>query len=183
MQPATHFRFGLALALATTALSGATLPATTSTPAIQTADLQVTIDVPPTWRPFLDDDVAEALAGRLISLFRKRGYSGRMVQLKAGTTAANGVPQITIRLIEWRIGRSGQADCTLSASIRSPAGEKDLGLISSSAIFWPHASGHWGLNRSYDTDNALEDAAESAMRDLYGRLVKTGLIPSLGLKK
>ena len=53
MQPATHFRFGLALAMATTALSGATLPATTITPAIQTADLQVTIDVPPTWRPFL----------------------------------------------------------------------------------------------------------------------------------
>ena len=86
--------------MATTALSGATLPATTITPAIQTADLQVTIDVPPTWRPFLDDDVAEALAGRLISLFRKRGYSGRMVQLKAGTMAANGVPQITILLIE-----------------------------------------------------------------------------------
>ena len=183
MQPSAHFRFGLALALATTALSGATLPATANTPAIQTADLQVAIDVPPTWRPFLDDDIAEALAGRLISLFQKRGYPGRMVQLKAGTTATNGVPQITIRLVEWRIGRSGQADCTFSASIRSAAGEKDLGLISSSAIFWPHSSGHWGLNRSYDTDNALEDAADSAMRDLYGRLVKTGLIPSLGPKK
>lgn len=183
MRPAPCFRLCFVLALETAALSGATLPAASSNPAIQTVDLQVAIDVPPTWRPFLDDDIAEALAGRLINIFQKRGYPGRIEQLKAGTQGAQGVTQIVIRLVEWRIGRSGHADCTFSASIHSAAGEKDLGLISSSAIFWPHASGHWGLNRSYDTASALEDAAESAMRDLYGRLVKTNLLPSLASKK
>jgi hypothetical protein len=152
-------------------------------PPLKTADLQVTIDVPPTWRPFLDDDIADALTSRLIDTFQKRGYTGRIEQLRQGDTAAKGVPQLEVRLIEWRIGRSGNADCTLSANVRTAAGEKDLGLITSSAIFWPHASGHWGLNRSYETANALEDAAESAMRDLYARLAKSALVPGLAPKK
>ena len=172
------------MALATLALVGfASLQAATEKPALQTADLQVMIDVPPTWRPFLDEDIADALAGRLINTFQKRGYTGRIEQLRTGSTAAHDVPQLTIRLIEWRIGRSGNADCTLSASVRSAAGEKDLGLITSSAIFWPHASGHWGLNQSYETANALEDAAESALRDLYTRLAKAAIVPGLTAKK
>jgi len=175
-------RFTVALA-AFALVAFSSLQAAGEKPALKTADLQVTIDVPPTWRPFLDDDIADALSNRLISTFQNRGYTGRVEQLRSGDTAAPDVPQLTIRLIEWRIGRSGNADCTLSADVRTAAGSKDLGIITSSAIFWPHSSGHWGLNRSYDTANALEDAAESAMRDLYARLAKAGVVPGLTAKK
>ena len=172
-----------AMLVALTMAGSCSLTASDQPPLLKTIDLQVSIDVPPTWRPFLDEDITDALCLRLIATFRKRGYAGRIEHRLFDRAPAKDVPQLEIRLVEWRIGRSGTADCTLSASVRTSAGERALGVITSSASFLPHASGHWGLNRPYETAGALEDSAEHALRELYTRLLKADVIPGLGAKK
>jgi len=148
-------------------------------PAEAPVEIQVTVDVPPSWQPFLDDDVAEAFAFRLQDTFRREGFAGRIAQVRLPDEPRPGVPAVAIRLTEWRIDRTGQARCTFTASLRTPLGEKSLGLFTDTAIFWPVAGGRWSINRRFEAANALEDAAERALRDLYDRVAATDLIPGL----
>ncbi len=146
------------------------------------ADLQVIVDVPPSWRPFLDDDVAEALFYRLKEVFSRRGYKGEIVQLSAGEAGNKATPTLQLGLTEWRLDRTGNAQCMMSANLKTPAGEKNLGLVTGTALFWPHGN-RWSIHRQAETADALEDAADSALRDLYRIVAKTGLIPGLDAKK
>jgi hypothetical protein len=150
--------------------------------AAKPADLQVQVNVPPTWRPFLDDDVAEAFTYRLIDVFRSRGYQGEIVQVTTADPGRNDLPTIEVFLTEWRIDRTGNAQCTFTAALKTPAGEKELGLKTGMAIFWPDGP-RWGLGRRVDTANALEDAAREALRDLYKAVAQTGLVAGLAEKK
>lgn len=151
-------------------------------PAPKPADLQVIIDVPPTWRPFLEDDIAEALFYRLKDVFRQRGYKGELAQLTTFDAETKDVPTLRLNLTEWRVDRTGNAQCTLTASLNTAAGEKNLGLASGTALFWPQGN-RWGLHRQMETADALEDAADSAMRDLYSAVAKTGLVAGIAAKK
>ncbi|MFI5337441.1 MAG: hypothetical protein ACHQ5A_11695, partial [Opitutales bacterium] len=146
-------------------------------------DLQVTVDVPPTWRPFLQDDIAEAFASRIQTVFKQRGYTGRIAYLDRATDPRPGVPVLEVRLVEWRIGRTQDAQCTFSASLRTDGGEKSLGLVANTAFFWPEAGGRWGLARRMDVADALEDAAARALRELFQRVAETGAVPGLVAKK
>ncbi len=146
------------------------------------ADLQVLVNVPPTWRPFLDDDIAEALANRLMDVFRQNGYKGDIAQVTSLDSASKDIPTIEINLTEWRIDRTGNAQCTFSAALKAAAEEKNLGLKTGMAVFWPDGS-RWGLSRRIDTANALEDAARDALRELYSAVAKTGLVAGLTDKK
>ena len=147
------------------------------------ADLQVLVDVPPTWRPFLDDDIADALTARLVEAFRKEGYPGNIVQIRDLSFGDKNVPTLRLYLSEWRIDRIGNAQCTFTASLKTPAGDTDLGLNSGTAMFWPSSIGHWGLNRAFEKADALEDAARNALRDLYKAVAKTGLVAGLETRK
>lgn len=146
------------------------------------ADLQVIVDVPPTWRPFLEDDIAEALFYRLKEVFGRRGYKGEIAQLTSFDAEAKAVPVLRLNLTEWRVDRAGNAQCTLSATLKTAAGEKDLGLATGTALFWPRGN-RWGIQRQMETADALEDAADSALRDLYSAVAKTGLVAGLETKK
>lgn len=146
------------------------------------AGLQVSVDVPPTWRPFLDDDIAEAFASQVQTVLKQRGYAGGIDYVEHADTAAPTVPLLVIHLHEWRIGRTGNAECTFTASLRTAQGEKNLGLVSGTTIFWPHGS-RWGLAQMQDTADALEGAAAQALGDLYKRLAETGSVPGLILRK
>lgn len=141
------------------------------------ADLQVAVNVPPSWRPFLDDDIAENFAYRLSSAFKRQGYKGNIVYLAHIDEPAAGVPLLTLNLFEWRIDRVGNAQCSFGSMLKDTKGEHDLGLTSRSAIFWPHG-GRWGINRAYEQADALEEAADDALRDLCKRLVKDNLLPA-----
>ena len=148
-----------------------------------TPDLQVVMDVPPTWRPFLDDDIAETFVARIQTVFKQRGYPGLIRQVERSGTPLPGIPVLEVRLIEWRIGRTSNAECTFSAVLKTPTAEKSLGLVANTAIFWPSSGGHWRLGRGRDAANALDDAAERAIRELYQRVAETGLVPGLAMKK
>ena len=171
-----------ALLAAFATLAPFTSAADAKKPAPKLADLQIIVDVPPSWRPFLDDDVAEALFYRLKEVFGRRGYTGEIVQLSAGEAGNKATPTLQLSLTEWRLDRTGNAQCMMSADLKAPAGEKNLGLVTGTALFWPHGN-RWSIHRQMETADALEDAADSALRDLYRIVAKTGLVAGLDAKK
>ncbi|MBL9216197.1 MAG: hypothetical protein JNG83_12030 [Opitutaceae bacterium] len=142
-------------------------------------DLQVLVDVPPTWRPFLDDDIAEIFTSRLQEVFKRRGYAGNIVQVTNLYPGAKEIPTLEIFLSEWRIDRSGNAQCTFTAALKTAAGEKNLGIKSGTAMYWAQSRGRWSMQRAFETSDALEDAARDALRDLYVAVAKTGIVPGL----
>jgi hypothetical protein len=178
MKPSLLARFaataGLLLGLAAAVPVRANSPAPPPPP-----DLQVTVDVPPTWRPFLEEDIAEAFVSRLAEVFRRSGYEGRIAQVERPDEPVAGIPVLQIRLIEWRIDRTGHALCTFGAALKTDKGETSFGLVTDSAVFWPMTSGHWGMSRGFDQANALEDAAENALQGFYRKVGRSGLVPGL----
>ena len=146
------------------------------------ADLQVLIDIPPTWRPFLDDDIAEALYFRVREVFRQRGYKGELAQLTRFDEAKPDVPTLQLNLTEWRIDRIGNAQCTMTAQLKTSAAEKSLGLATGTALFWSHGD-RWTVARQMETADALEDAANNAAREVYEAVAKSGLVAGLPAKK
>lgn len=159
------------------------LAADSAAKSAQVADLQVQIDVPPSWRPFLDDDIADALARVLRENFRRRGYRGEIDYLDDRRAPNPDLPLLVVRLHEWRITRTGQAECTFTSSLRAGGHETDLGLVSNTALTWIRERNRFGLAAAHDAANAYEDAAGGAMRDLYRRVADTGRVPGLELKK
>ncbi|MBA4136351.1 MAG: hypothetical protein C0518_03430 [Opitutus sp.] len=148
------------------------------------ADLQLRVDVPPSWRPFLDDDIADALARVVQERFRRQGYQGVIAYIEEGRGAPNpDLPLLTIRLHEWRITRSSFAECTLSSLLRTGGQDIDLGLVTNTEMTWIRDRGRFGLAHAHETADAFEDAASGAMRDLYRRIAETGKVPGLELRR
>jgi len=163
--------------LAIVGLSSAPVASATDKPAPVKADLQLQITVPPTWRPFLDDRIAESLAGILSDTFKRRGYAGVVEFLPEGERAPNpDLPLLTLNLLTWRIDRVGNAECTVNAGLLVPGTPKhDLGIVTQTQITWIQERGRYGF-RGFEVADALEDAATAAMRDLFQRVREVGLV-------
>lgn len=146
------------------------------------ADLQVVIDIPPSWRPFLEDDIAEALFFRVRHVFRRQGYKGEVVQLTRFDDATPNVPTLQLNLTEWRIDRVGNAQCTMTVSLMTGAAEKSLGFATGTAIFWPQGR-RWTFSRQLETADALEDAADNAAKQVYDAVARSGLLPGVPAKR
>lgn len=131
--------------------------------------LQLTVDVPPNWRPFLADDLAEAFASRLADVFHRRGYTGEVKFIPIGEPSKD-QPQLAIRLISWRIGRTDNAECTFTAALTIGGKEESLGVFDHTNLVWRRAMGRWGLAE------ALGDVADDALRGLAVKLAKDGLV-------
>lgn len=158
--------------------------ATTSPQAAKVADLQLQITVPPTWRPFLADDIADSLAGILSATFQRRGFAGVVDYIEEGRRVPNpDIPLLTLNLVEWRIDRVGNAECTLTATLSVSGQRKDLGIVNQTQMTWIRERGRFGLARRYEVADALEDAAAGAMRDLFHRVAETGLVCGLPPKQ
>ena len=97
--------------------------------------LQLTVDVPAQWRPFLSDDLAEAFASRLTDVFRRRGYTGEVRFLDHDEPNAD-LPVLAVRLINWRIGRTDTAECTFTASLKTTGQEHELGIFENTSFVW-----------------------------------------------
>jgi len=144
------------------------------------ADLQLTIGVPPTWRPFLEDDIADSLAGILQDTFKRRGYAGKIEFLSDRDPKPDpAIPLLQLELREWRISRTGNAECTLSGKLIAAGKEHDLGLVTQTDFTWFRDHGRFGLERRLEVADALEKAATGAMRDLFKRIGETTVIPGL----
>lgn len=138
--------------------------------------LQLTLDVPPHWRPFLSDDLADAFASRVTDVFRRQGFTGEMEFVPAGEPDRN-APVLAIRLINWRIGRTDNAECTFAAAVRSGGREENLGVFENTPLTWASGLGPGGLA------NALGDAADGALRDLARQLARNGTVSGFAADK
>lgn len=132
--------------------------------------MQLTVNVPPSMRPWVSDDVAEAFAARVADVLRQRGYKAGIQYLDSFASPAAGRPLLAVNLVEWRTDRIGNVDCTFSATLSTPSGRKDLGLFTGTSMMT--FSRHDWFARS----DQFDDAARQAINDLYKRIVETQLL-------
>lgn len=132
--------------------------------------LQLSVDIPPNWEPFLADDTARSFSDRVREVFRRRGYAGE-IEFLYGDEPKQNIPTLAIRLITWRLGRTDNAECTFVASLNANGEEHNLGTFENTAFILDRTRGRWGLS------NAIDEAAEGALRDLAVKLAKAGLVP------
>lgn len=126
----------------------------------------------------IDDDAAETLASILRSEFRRNGYKGNIVYVPHFDQVQETVPTLTVNLAEWRLSRTGNAECLFNARLRTADGQDaDLGMVTS-MDFTP-LRGRPGIGRAYEVADSLERAAVDAMRDLFRRTADTGQVPNL----
>jgi hypothetical protein len=140
--------------------------------AVKTAQLVIAIQIPPTWRPFLADDLSEAFSERVETVFRSRGYTGKMIEQDDLSLPAATQSLLTIFLDEWKVDHIGNVVCTFRATIQTgsepPHG---LGYFRSTELRMMHGIGRWGLADSFGS------AADDAIHDLYRKLADAHLLP------
>jgi len=136
--------------------------------------LQLTVAVPPHWRRFLADDLADAFASRVMDVFRRQGFTGEMEFVSAGEPHRE-QPALAIRLIHWRLGRSDNGECTFTATLNSGGSEEPLGTFENSTRAWIRGTNRWGLA------DALGAAADAALRDLARQLARNGTVPGFAV--
>jgi hypothetical protein len=136
--------------------------------------LGLTVDVPPTWRPFLADDLAEAFASRVANVFRRQGFTGKVKFVAVGEPD-EGKPMLAIQLIHWRLRQTENAECTFTATVNSGGQEESLGTFEHTTLVWIRGMNRWGLV------DALGDAADGALRDLARQLAMNGTVPGFAV--
>ena len=150
---------------------------TTTKPAkAEQPQLQLTVDVPSHWRPFLSNDLAEAFASRLADVFRRSGYPGDIQFLDQDTPNPE-VPVLAVRVINWRIGRTESAECSLTATFNQDGHQHALGAFEHTSLAWHNHSSRLGRA------DALGDVADAALRDLSAKLDQAGLLQGLTVSK
>jgi hypothetical protein len=143
------------------------LPTTTAASSGSPA-LEVHVNVPPTWRPFLDEDISRAFVSRVADTFRRGGFDGQVTELTRFDDRKPGAPGLDISLNEWRVNRTGNVECTFHASFIDADGQAhSLGMFNATEF-------NWGSNNRWQLTRAFEDAAESAATRLWRKLVEEG---------
>ncbi len=135
--------------------------------------LQVQVDVPPSWRPMFEDEIARSFVGRVRDVFRREGYPGEIKYVSDYDTPDQGCCLLTINLVEWRAHLGPNIECTFTANLQTDQTTRNLGIFTDYALRWMHGPGRFGLADTFGS------AAEGALRQLYNRLAKTELVPGL----
>ena len=135
--------------------------------------LQVSVDVPPSMRPWVSDDIAEAFAMRVGDALDHQGFKSGIDYVDRYSEPDAKRPLLKIRLMEWRTNHVGTVNCTFLASIVTPKGSDDLGLFTGSSMLLGFPRHDWFARREQ-----FDDAARQALSDLYKRIEKTNLMAS-----
>ncbi|WP_221032820.1 hypothetical protein [Actomonas aquatica] len=123
--------------------------------------LQVRIETPTVIDLMRETDIQDAISVHLSDAFRRSGFKGRIAQVDHRDDADPAIPLLTIRLDNWRARPTGMVECRFFATLTATDGsEIRLGSYYGTTMHWGHA------NR-FTVRNAFEDAAVSALRDLY----------------
>jgi hypothetical protein len=132
--------------------------------------LQVRVDLPFSMNPIRDDDIAEAFAHRVVTALHEQGFRGRIKYVENGDRLDETAPVLDVRILEWRVNRLGQTDCVFSAHLKSPRGEKALGIFSGTSIMT------WLRRDWFARADSFDDAARDALGNLKARIDATGLV-------
>lgn len=144
------------------------VPELSSTPA-----LKVEINTPPSWNLLIDDRVSEWFVDGVRAELERQGFNGRVEEMRFPEDPGRVPFLLTLNLAEWRINRAGFIDCTLTATLHTPDGERRLGIYHHSLPRWMGGFGRWGLQR------AFADAADEVITDLVRDLARTEQLPGL----
>lgn len=145
----------------------------TTQPSEVPGTLKVAVNVPPSWNMLLDDRVSEAFTDQVREVFRRAGFDRPVQEVRYPEDPEKLPYLLTINLVDWRINRIGNIDCTFSATLETPRGKHDLGLYTNTTMLWFGGIGRWGLARSF------EEAAEGAIHNLCEAVAKSELLPGL----
>jgi len=143
---------------------------TTAKPAeAELPQLQLTVELPSHWRPFLSDDLAEAFASRLTNTFRRRGFAGEVRFLDHEVPNPD-IPLLAVQVINWRIGHGESAECSITATLTLNENEPqhELGVFENTSLA--------GRTHPMGRADALADVADGALRDLSIKLDQAGLL-------
>lgn len=135
--------------------------------------MKVQVNVPPSWGLLIDDHVADAFVDRMREVFHHEGFRRPIESVRYVEDPARVPYLVTINLTDWRITRTGNVDCTFTATLRTPTTERRLGVYTNTTMRWLSGPGRFGLAQ------AFEDAAEGAIRDLCRDIAATELLPDL----
>lgn len=133
--------------------------------------LKVQVNIPATWNSLVEDRISEGLVDRVRDVFYRAGFDRPVEEVRYVEEPGKEPYLLTINLIDWRMNRLGNVDCTFSASLRTPRGTRELGLYTNTSLFSLRGFGRFGLADSYD------EAAQGAIRDLCDAVAKSELLP------
>ncbi len=168
---------GAAVAALFTACASSPMRApTASTGANRPVRLQLTVDIPSSMNRVAEEDVAEAFAYHVSAALHDQGVRGSIHYIVQGDPVAPGTPVLAITLREWRVDPLGNVDCTFSALLRTPAGQRDLGLFTGNSMM------RWDRPDWYERQQDFEDAARDALNNLARRMRDTGLLADVPMR-
>jgi len=127
--------------------------------------LQVDIQVPPAWGPWLEDDLAKALYNRIRYIFKREGYPGDMVEIRRMEDPLPDYPTLAVRLFEWEVNRVGYVRCAMRVTYRPLEGEPvDLGNFQATEFTW-------GPRDRYLRAQQFLDAADAVALQVWEKLL------------
>lgn len=136
--------------------------------------LQVDVNLPPSWLASLEGDyVSELFSDRVVVEFKRMGYEGKVNYVTEIDRRMPDDYRLELQLIEWRLNAVGNVDCSFTATLQTPGGERSLGVYTASALHSIAGRGRLWLGDSF------EDAADMAIDNLYRDLAKEELVPGL----
>jgi len=118
---------------------------------------------------WVSDDLAGRFADLMVATLRTQGYEGKVGTLGPEDSVPSRAAVLFIRLTNWT-AKDGVGDCTFTTSLRSNAGDRDLGFFTGDNVIVT-ADGKHRIS-----SDGLQGSAQEAMNDLYGRIEATGLL-------
>jgi hypothetical protein len=126
--------------------------------------LQVDVEVPPAWGPWLEDDLAEALYFRIRYIFKREGYPGDLLEIRRLEDPLPDYPTLAVRLYAWEVDRGGFVRCTMRVNYM-PVGEKAINLGNFEAREFT-----WGPRGAYLQAQQFVDAADAVALKVWNAL-------------
>jgi hypothetical protein len=126
--------------------------------------LQVDVEVPPAWGPWLEDDLAEALYDRIRYIFKREGYPGDLLEVRRLEDPLPDYPTLAVRLYAWEVDRAGYVRCTMRVRYL-PVGEDAINLGNFEAKEFT-----WGPRGAYLRAQQFVDAADAVALKVWKEL-------------
>ncbi len=137
--------------------------------------LQVRVETPTVIDLLHEDNIADAITTSLADTFHRRGFDGRIAQISRADDGAAGVPVLEVTVLDWEMRPTGFVECRISANLISPDGESTrLGSFYGTSV-------DMGIRTPFTLRRSFEDAANSAMRDLYRNFAQHAPAPTASL--
>lgn len=128
------------------------------------AVLQVQVDVPPAWDPWLADDLSEALFNRVRHIFIRHEFEGTLKEVRRLNEPEPDEPLLSLQVYRWEVDRTGSVRCVIRGDLYDAERNRTrLGVYTATEFVWGPAN-QWELADTFV--EAADDVAEQLWNDL-----------------